>query len=83
MDAINTHDGNVVRVPGNAVLSDLFQRATVEQLNTSGEVVKVYTFENVWPSAVAAIPLSYETNNEVETFDVTLEYSHWESDTTN
>ena len=82
MDAINTHVGNVQRVPGDNVLSDLFQRATVEQLDGQGEPIKKYTFENCWPSNVGAIELSYDTTTEIETFDVTLTYSHWESDTT-
>ena len=82
-DAINTHVGNVQRVPGNNVFSDLFQRATVEQLDGQGNVIKQYTFENVWPSSVGSIELSYDATTEIETFEVTLEYSHWESDTTN
>ena len=83
MNAINTHNGNVTLASGNSILSDLMQRGTVEQLDINGESIKKYTFENLWPSEVGTIELSYGTNNEVETFDVTFEYSHWESDTTN
>jgi hypothetical protein len=83
MDAINTHVGNVQRVPGDNVLSDLFQRAIVEQLDSQGNSIKKYTFENCWPSKVDAIELNYDSTTEIETFDVTLTYSHWESDTTN
>jgi hypothetical protein len=83
MDAINTHVGNVQRVPGGNVLSDLMSRASVDQLDSQGNIIKSYTFENVWPSVVGTIELSYDATAEVETFDVTLEYSHWESNTTN
>jgi hypothetical protein len=83
MDAINTHVGNIQRVPGDNVFSDLFQRATVEQLDGQGNVVKTYTFENLWPSVVGSIELSYDATTEIESFDVTLQYSHWESDSTN
>lgn len=83
MDAINTHVGNVQRVPGDNVLADLFQRGTVEQLDGQGNSIKKYTFENMWPSSVGSIELNYDTTTEIETFEVTLTYSHWESDTTN
>tara|TARA_Y100001973_G_C5189352_1_gene329894 strand:+ start:496 stop:1035 length:540 start_codon:yes stop_codon:yes gene_type:complete len=83
MDAINTHVGNVQRVPGDNVFSDLFQRATVDQLDGQGNVIKTYTFENLWPSTVGSIELSYDATTEIEAFDVTLQYSHWESDSTN
>jgi len=83
MDAINTHVGNVQRVPGGNVLSDLMSRASVDQLDSNGNIIKSYTFENVWPSTVGTIDLSYDATAEVEQFDVTLEYSHWESNTTN
>jgi hypothetical protein len=82
-DAINTHVGNVQRVSGGNVFTDLFQRAAVDQLDGQGQVIKSYTFENVWPSAIGSIELSYDATAEIETFDVTLQYSHWESDTTN
>ncbi len=46
----------------------------VEQLDEQDNVVKTYTFVGAWPSNIGAIELSFESNDAIEEFTVTLEY---------
>lgn len=47
----------------------------VEQLDRNGVSLMTYTFADAWPTILAPIPLSFATNDVVETFDVQLAYS--------
>ena len=51
--------------------------ASVQQLNRAGVITKTYTFDGVWPTTIGNIDLSAETNDAIETFDVTLRYNYW------
>ena len=55
--------------------TDLF----VEQLDRDDTVLKSYIFRNAWPVTVAQIDLSTETTNEIEEFEVTWRYQHFEA----
>jgi hypothetical protein len=55
--------------------TDLF----VEQLDRDDTVLKSYIFRNAWPLTVAQIDLSTETTNEIEEFEVTWRYQHFEA----
>ena len=55
--------------------SDLF----VEQLDRDETVLKSYIFKSAYPLTVAPIELSSATAGELETFDVTWRYQHFES----
>ena len=55
--------------------SDLF----VEQLDRDETVLKSYIFKSAYPLTVAAIELSSATAGEIETFDVTWRYQHFEA----
>ena len=54
----------------------------VDQLDRNGNTLKSYTLRGAYPIGIAAIPLNYETNNEVEDFEVTFEYQYFETNTT-
>ena len=56
--------------------------AFVDQLDRNGSTLKSYTLRGVFPTIIASIPLSYETNDAIETFDVTFKYQFFESNTT-
>ena len=56
--------------------------AFVDQLDRNGATIKSYTLRGAHPSSIAAIALDYETNNAIETFDVTFAYQYFESNTT-
>ena len=55
--------------------SDLF----VEQLDRDETVLKSYIFKSAYPLTVAPIELSSATAGELETFDVTWRYQHFEA----
>jgi len=54
----------------------------VDQLDRNGNTLKSYTYRGLYPEALANIPLSYGTNDTIETFDVTFRYQYFETDTT-
>ena len=51
--------------------------AHVYQLNRAGGRIKTYSFQGIWPTTISNIDLSSETNDAIETFDVTLRYDYW------
>lgn len=55
-----------------------FSNVEVQQLDRDEKVLKVYTLYNAWPTAVQEIALSFDTNNAVEDYTVTLRYSHFD-----
>jgi hypothetical protein len=55
--------------------SDLF----VEQMDRDDTVLKSYVFKSAYPLTIAAIELAAATVNELETFDVTWRYQHFEA----
>ena len=55
--------------------ADLF----VEQLDRDETVLKSYIFKSAYPLTVAPIELSSATAGELETFDVTWRYQHFEA----
>ena len=46
----------------------------VEQLDREGNTLRVYKLVGAWPSDTGAVELSFQTNNEAETFQVTFTY---------
>jgi hypothetical protein len=80
-NAINGHFSNL-RNPA-AQLSPGFQvNATVQQYGKIGDVIKEYDLIGVWPSAVTQIDLAWDANDQIEDFQVTLQYDWWEARTT-
>lgn len=54
----------------------------VHQLDRNGATVKTYKFVDAYPTSVGQIALDYESNNQIELFDVEFTYNYWVSDTT-
>ena len=52
---------------------------SVTQLYRDGEAVRTYSFVGCFPSEVGAIDLSYDNNDAIAEFPVTLNYSWWEA----
>lgn len=78
MNAINQHSANT----GLTNPVDYQADMQIAQLSKAGEEVKVYTFRSVFPTALSAIELSYETTDAIEEFTVEMQVQYWESDTT-
>jgi hypothetical protein len=54
----------------------------VDQLDKDGSVLKTYNFRGCFPTNVAAIDVSYESNDAIEEYTVEFQVQYWESDTT-
>jgi hypothetical protein len=52
-------------------------RARLIQFSQRGVPIRQYVFENIWPSSVASIDLSWESNDALEEFEVTWTYDYW------
>jgi len=81
-NAINSHSLNV-RSAGALNLSGYSVDAQIIQLSKTGVPVKSYTFKGIWPIDVGEIQVSWEAQNQIETFSVTLAVNEWGSDSTN
>lgn len=75
MNGINDHTNNTGRTAANQYQVDL----QCFQLDRNGGIVKQYDFRDAYPLDVSAIALSFDVNNEIETFDVTFQYNFWTS----
>jgi len=78
---MNSHSANL-RAETARDLDGYQMPATVTQYMKTGEIAKVYKFIGVFPSNVAPIDLGWETNDQIEEFQVTLQYQWWEDDFT-
>jgi len=54
----------------------------VDHLDRNGSVIKSYFIRDAFPTEVSATTLSYTTNDDIETFDVTFAYQFVEANTT-
>jgi hypothetical protein len=54
----------------------------VEQLDRNGAVLKYYVFKDAYPINIGEIQLSYNTDNQIETFGVTFQYNYFTSSST-
>ena len=79
MEKLNSHATNK-RAAGMQRILDYTGSLTVEQLSKTGGTVatKMYTFVNAWPSAIGEVTVDWETN-DIQTYDVTWEFSYWKS----
>jgi len=78
MNGINGHSEN----SGLTNPTDYKADMIIEQLDKSGVAVKRYDFRGTFPTSVSAIDVSYDTENEIEEFEVELQVDYWESGTT-
>lgn len=79
MNGINGHTTNT----GVLSPSDYQADMIIEQLDRQENVLKTYTIRGAFPTSVAAIELSNDTNDAIEEFTVELQVQYWESGTTN
>ena len=78
MNGMNGHTSNTGITNPVAYQADLI----VDQLDKDGSVIKTCNFRGCFPTNVAAIDLSYDTNDAIEEFTVEFQVQYWESDTT-
>lgn len=49
----------------------------VNQYAKDGELIRSYGIIGAWPSDISSIPLDWETQNQIESFNVTFSYDYW------
>lgn len=95
MNAINKHDDNsglinpaqyqrdaVVKQFGRSSLSSAQSSVTNPTITTPGDsmpVLKAYKFYGIFPTAVSAIDLSYDSTDAIEEFTVDLQVQWWDA----
>ena len=73
-NGINDFANNTGTVNSADFQTDLF----VEQLDRDETILKTYIFRSAFPLTIAAIDLSTAEATEIETFEVTWRYQHYE-----
>ena len=73
-NGINDYANNTGAINPADYQTDLF----VEQLDRDDTVLKTYIFRNAYPLTIGEITLSSAEAGELETFDVTWRYQHFE-----
>lgn len=84
-DRINSHTKNVASYPTGQDPSSLFAKSWyVKQLNSNGGSTplggRTFTLYNVWPVAVGPLTFDMSQDNVLNSFSVTLAYSHYKYD---
>lgn len=51
--------------------------ARVEQLGKTGQILRAYQFNNIWPMHLGQIDLSWALQDQIETFPVTFVYDSY------
>jgi len=74
-NAINQMRGNT-RL-GSAVNLSYKAQAQVTQYSKTGETLRAYTFEGLYPTNISSIDLSWSNTDQIEDFQVTFEYDNW------
>lgn len=75
--AINSVQGNV-RGFGTSATSAYKSNAIVTQFSKTGVPLRKYMMNGIYPQAVAAIGLSWNQMDAIESFAVTFQYDWWE-----
>jgi len=76
VNAINSLQGNINTLGPSPTLYK--SQALVTQYSKTGEPIRSYQFNGIFPTVVGAIALSWDNNNSIETFDVTFQYDNFE-----
>jgi len=79
MNEINSLEGNL-RGFGGAAPSLYKQQATVTQYSKTGDALRTYNFNGIFPVNVTEIDLNWETTDVIEEFQVTFQYDYWTVD---
>jgi hypothetical protein len=73
---INTYIGNL-RDFGTAAPAEYKSRAEVIQYGQTGNILRTYQFEGIFPLNIGAIELNWESGDQVEEFTVEFAVDYW------
>lgn len=63
---------------GATLLADYSASVTVTQLDREGNAVATYRFVDAWPQNISAIELGHDQVDQIEEFQVSMEFQWWE-----
>lgn len=72
-NAINSLEGNL-DTTNSAAPTNYKTQATVTSYGKTGNVLRVYQFNGIWPSKVADVELDWDAGDQIMAFGVTLQY---------
>jgi hypothetical protein len=75
MNLINKHDD----ATGLTDPGDYMKPAYVDQLGRDGSVLRTYKFNDVFPTNISQIDLSYESTDAIQEFTVEFQVQYWEA----
>lgn len=75
-NSINSHEGNI-RNASTSAPNEYKTQAQVVQYGQTGQILREYTFEGMFPTEISSIELGWENNDTIEEFTVTFEYDFW------
>ena len=70
---VNDFEQNHTAIPAEALMTNI----TVKQMDGQFNVVQKVRVYHCWPSSIAEIALNSDTENSIETFQVTFAYSYY------
>jgi len=76
MANINSHEGNL-RQTATSSAADYKAQAQITQYSKTGQALRTYNFNGLFPTAVTGIGMDWNTTDAIETFDVTFQYDWW------
>lgn len=81
-DALETWMGNINSHRGNEALKGsgpqaYLSQASVTQYGKDGSILRIYQFNNIWPSDIQEIDLGWDQVDAIEEFQVTWQYEDW------
>lgn len=74
---IQSHQGNL-RQFGSASPSAYKAQAQVTQFSKTGNAIRTYTFNGIFPTEISPIELDWNATDTIEEFTVTFQYDWWE-----
>lgn len=76
---INTIIGNRRILVGESAITGEGYKGTafVNQYSKTGEIIKQYRFDNIFPVSVEEMALDWDSTNQIQTFGVTFAYDWW------
>lgn len=73
---VNTYIGNL-REFGSSAPAEYKSRAEVIQYGQTGQVLRTYMFEGIFPLNIGAIDLNWESGDQIETYQVEFAVDYW------
>lgn len=73
---VNTYTGNL-RDFSTAAPAEYKSRAEVIQYGQTGNILRTYQFEGIFPLSVGAIELNWESGDQIEEFQVEFAVDYW------